>query len=240
MVVDLPGVGANLQDHLFVPVCYQSLAEHPPAELISEAGLFLDTGLGTPDGGPGLQFTFGPAKFLPAGAAESDLPGPGFTFAPVGLRPYSRGRLTLADADPATPAAVRPRYLTDQRDLDVLLRGIDLSRELAQARAFDGFRGRELGPGPDVRTRAGLREYVAANATTLWHPVGTCRMGPDPLAVVDADLRVHGVAGLRVADASVMPTIPAGNTNAPSVVIAEKAAELIRDADRTLSEGALQ
>jgi choline dehydrogenase len=109
----------------------------------------------------------------------------------------------------------------------VLVRGIEISRELAHATAFDGLRGRELAPGDTVSDRAGLARYVRANASTVWHPVGTCRMGSDRYAVVDARLRVHGIERLRVADASVMPTITCGNTNAATIMIAEKAADLL-------------
>jgi choline dehydrogenase len=223
---DLPEVGENLADHLFVPVCYQSRQEHPVAELVSEAGLFThSTDRG--DGPPDLQLTFGTAKFLPPDAPDELRAGPGFTFGPVLIQPVSRGTVTLANADPGTPAVVRANYLAADADADVLVRGIELSRQFAATRAFDEFRGDELAPGPDVVGHGGLREFVAANATTLWHPVGTCRMGADDRAVVDPELRVRGVAGLRVADASVMPSIVAGNTNAPCVMIGEKAADLI-------------
>lgn len=219
---DLPEVGQNLQDHLFVPVCYQSKVDHPVAELISEAGLFTHSGVNDPNGPPDLQLTFGTAKFLPPDAPVELQAGPGFTFGPVLIQPHSRGSVTLADADPATPAVVSAGYLSVEADAEVLVRGIELSRDVAATKSFDPFRGEELYPGP---TR--LREYVAANATTLWHPVGTCRMGVDDRAVVDPELCVRGVRGLRVADASVMPSIIAGNTNAPCVMIGEKAADLI-------------
>jgi choline dehydrogenase len=219
---DSPEVGQNLQDHLFVPVCYQSKLDHPVAELISESGLFTHSGIGDPDGPPDLQLTFGTAKFLPPDAPARSQEGPGFTFGPVLTQPRSRGSVELADADPISPAVIRAGYLSIDDDAEVLVRGIELSRQVAATRPFDPFRGDELAPG-----RRGLREYVAANATTLWDPVGTCRMGIDDRAVVDPELRVRGVRGLRVADASVMPSIIAGNTNAPSVMIGEKAADLI-------------
>lgn len=222
-VRDLPDVGRNLQDHMFVPVCYRSRQDHPVAELISEAGMFVHTDVTKADGPPDLQLTFGTAKFLPPDAPAELRDGPGFTFGPVLIRPESRGTVTLADAHPATPAVVRANYLQSEVDTEVLVRGIELSRDIAATRSFDAYRGDELAPGPGVD----LREYVAANATTLWHPVGTCRMGSDDRAVVDPELRVRGVRGLRVADASVMPSIVAGNTNAPCVMIGEKAADLI-------------
>ena len=230
LVAHLPGVGANLSDHLFVPVCYASLREHPPAELLSEAGLFTRTRPGGPGSRPDLQLTFGTAKFLPPGAPDRLQAGPGFTFGPVGIQPRSRGEVTISSADPAAPAVVQTRYLQDAADLDVLRRGVALSRELAACRAFDDFRGPELAPGGQVTGREELDAYVRACATTLWHPVGTARMGPGPDAVVDAELRVRGVDGLRIADASIMPEIVSGNTNAACVMIGEKAAELIAGA----------
>ncbi|MEV7418439.1 GMC family oxidoreductase N-terminal domain-containing protein [Streptomyces sp. NPDC089919] len=233
-VRDLPGVGGNLQDHLFTPVCYQSRQQHPEDALLSEAGLFTHTPAADPAGAPDLQFTFGPVKFLAPDAPAAQAAGPGFTFAPIALLPRSTGRVRLRSADPAATAVVRAGYLSDPADLDVLVYGVELARELARSAAFAEFTGEELGPGAGVTGRAALRRYVADRATTLWHPVGTCRMGPatDGDAVTDHELRVHGVEGLRIADASVMPSIVAGNTNAPSVMIGEKAADLVLRAAR--------
>jgi choline dehydrogenase len=231
-LVDLPGVGSNLQDHPFVPVCFDATRDHPAGALLSEAGLFTRTKQAAPGPAfpPDLQFTFGPIKFLPPTSPAEDWAGPGFTFAPIALLPHSRGTVRLASADPSDNARVAANYLQDERDLDVLLYGLQLARDLARSSAFDALRGAELAPGEDVATEAGLREYIRANATTLWHPVGTCRMGVDEGSVVDPELRVHGVSGLRVADASIMPRIVAGNTHAPSVMIGEKAADLITGA----------
>src|SRR5262249_16671904 len=119
-------------------------------------------------------------------------------------------------------------YLASMADLHVLLIGVKLTRSLAQAKAFDAFRGAELYPGPHVQIDEMLCDYIRNNAETCYHPVGTCRMGDDPLAVVDARLRVHGIEGLRVVDASIIPTIVSGNTNAPTIMIAEKAADMIK------------
>lgn len=225
---DLPGVGRNLQDHLFVPVCYQSRRELSTAAPMSEAGLFTRTGDRIPGTSPNLQFTFGPIKFLAAGAPASQREGPGFTFAPVALQPESSGEVFLTAADPTVPAMVRANYLDSGADMDVLVYGVELARALAATSAFDSLRGAELGPGMSAKGRIDLREYVRANATTLWHPVGTCRMGFGPDAVVDPELRVHGVGRLRIADASIMPRIVAGNTNAACVMIGEKAVDLIK------------
>src|SRR5262249_5970657 len=124
-----------------------------------------------------------------------------------------------------------PNYLTDPADIEVFLHGIELARALAATSAFADLVKTEIAPGPDVTTRAELVEFVRRNAGTLWHPVGTCAMGTGPDAVVDPQLRVHGVAGLRVADASVMPRIVAGNTNAACIMIGEKAADLVNGKD---------
>jgi len=228
VLVDLPGVGENLQDHLFVGLCYQCRREHPRATLVSEAGLFTRTEEGLESAAPDVQFTFGSAKFLLDGAPAWKQEGPGFTFAPVGIRPQSAGRVTLRSGDWQDVASVRFNYLQADADVTVLVRGIQLGRELAQARAFDDLRGEELSPGPEVTSDDDLRQFVRAGATTLWHPVGTCRMGADAGAVVDDELRVHGVDGLRVADASVMPAIVAGNTNAASIMIGERAAAMLQ------------
>ncbi|MBR7830514.1 GMC family oxidoreductase N-terminal domain-containing protein [Actinospica sp. MGRD01-02] len=227
-VVDLRGVGENLQDHVFVPLCYEALAEHPPGALLSESGLFTRTPFAhDPADGPDLQFTFGPIKFLPSTAPAELWAGPGYTFAPIALQPRSRGRLRLASAEPSDNAEIRMNFLQHPDDLDVLLHGLRTARRLARSDAFGALRGAELAPGPEVQSDEALREFIRENASTLWHPVGTCRMGTDLDAVVDPQLRVHGVEALRVADASIMPRITSGNTHAPSVMIGEKAADLI-------------
>ncbi|MER6944276.1 GMC family oxidoreductase N-terminal domain-containing protein [Nonomuraea sp. NPDC000554] len=212
-VVDLPGVGANLHDHLLLGVAYAASAEVPMPELLAEAGLF-------PPDDSDLQLLFGPVQFV---EEEYRIDGPVFTFAPVLIQPRSRGAVTLRSASPADLPRVDPRYLEAEADLEALVRGIDLSRELAHTAAMTPFHERETAPGAGVD----LREYVRATATTVWHPVGTCRMGRDSMAVVDPALRVHGVDRLRVADASIMPTIPSGNTAAATTMIGERAADLI-------------
>ncbi|MDT5034314.1 MAG: choline dehydrogenase [Actinoplanes sp.] len=223
-VVDLPGVGRNLQDHLLFGVGYESRRNLPFPALLAEAGMFLHTAPAPDTASPDLQFFFGPIQFV---ADEYKVDGPAFTFAPILIQPRSRGTVTLRSGRATDLPLVDPNYLDDGADLDVLVRGIEISRELAHATAFDGLRGRELAPGDTVSDRAGLARYVRANASTVWHPVGTCRMGSDRYAVVDARLRVHGIERLRVADASVMPTITCGNTNAATIMIAEKAADLL-------------
>jgi len=134
----------------------------------------------------------------------------------------------LRSSNPFEPPAIQPNYLASQADLHVLLEGVKLARRLAEAIAFNAFRGAEVYPGSQAQIDEALCDYIRNNAETCYHPVGTWRMGDDPLAVVDAQLRVHGIEGLRVVDASIMPTIVSGNTNAPTIMIAEKATDLIK------------
>lgn len=224
LVANLPGVGQNLQDHMILGVCYLSRQEHPfPPTLIAETGLFIRTDAAGIS--PDLQMKFGGVKFV---GPHHDQDGPGFTFAPVIIQPKSVGYVTLRSANPLDTAVLQPNFLSNRADVDVFLAGIELSRALAATRALADFVKVEIAPGPQVTSRPALVEFVRANAGTLWHPVGTCAMGTGTMAVVDDQLRVRGVDGLRVADASVMPNIVAGNTNAACIMIGERAAELVR------------
>ncbi|MGH8906552.1 MAG: GMC family oxidoreductase [Egibacteraceae bacterium] len=225
VMADLPGVGNNLQDHLLLGVGFESPIPLDPPELLAEAGLFMWTEAASHQTSPNLQYFFGPVQFL---APEYMTSGPGFTFAPILTQPHSRGTVTLASGDPTALARVDPRYLSHDEDVAVLEYGIQYARELVHTSAFDKLRGRELAPGEAVTSSAELRDYVRRVAGTVWHPVGTCRMGTDREAVVDDRLRVHGVEGLRIVDASVMPKLVNGNPNAAVMMIAEKAADLIR------------
>jgi choline dehydrogenase len=144
------------------------------------------------------------------------------------MQPFSRGTVRLASASPDAAPVVAPGYLTDPRDLDAIVRGLKIALNIPRATALKPWLAREIAPGPDVRDDAALRAYATASVLSCNHPVGTCRIGTDDLAVVDPELRVHGVSGLRVADASVMPSIVSANTNATVYAIAERAAELIR------------
>jgi choline dehydrogenase len=243
VVADLPGVGANLQDHLACFVTYHctlpvSLANAATAEALAafqeqgkgpltsnvgEAGGFIKTDPALP--APDLQFHFAPGWFIEHGFGNP--PGHGLSFGPTMLTPKSRGSIRLHTADPFEPPLIQPNYLAEEADLEVLVEGIKLARKMAQAPAFAPFAGEEYTPGPQVQTDDELRAFVRATTETLYHPVGTCKMGVDPLAVVNPQLQVHGTRGLRVVDASVMPEIVNGNTNAPTIMIAEKAADMI-------------
>ncbi|MFZ1413078.1 MAG: GMC family oxidoreductase N-terminal domain-containing protein [Defluviicoccus sp.] len=222
---DLPGVGENLQDHLLLGVGFECRTTLDPPEMLAEAGLFTWTDAADKAASPNLQYFFGPIQFVPDQYRTS---APGFTFAPILAQPRSRGTVTLASNDPVANARIDPRYLSRAEDVAVLTYGIRYARNLAQTPAFADLRGRELAPGAAVSSDDGLADYVRSTASTVWHPCGTCKMGADRDAVVDNQLRVRGIEGLRVADASVMPQLVNGNPNAAVMMIAEKAAELIR------------
>jgi choline dehydrogenase len=247
-VADLPGVGLNLQDHPIVAVAYHC-TEPISLEGSDDLGVvaaYVETGSGPltsngneaggfvhalRDGAPDLQFHFNAAWFVGDGQANPE--GHGFTFGPIVARPFSRGRLSLRSADPLDRPAIDPAYLADERDLAVLVEGIRTARRIAAAQAFDRYRGGEYCPGPDVQSDEEITAWVRANAGSAYHPSGTCRMGADDLAVVDANLRVHGVDGLRVCDASVMPVLVNANPNATVIAIAERCAALIRSQQPT-------
>lgn len=227
VIADLPGVGQNLQDHLLVPVGYQSTQALPliaPTSNLVEAGLFLHSGKSN-EVAPDLQFLFSPA-LLANPTLAYDVPG--VTLIACLINPQSRGTVTLLSANPADPPAIQANYLQHETDLQVLVEGIKIARQLAHSGVFDEFLGEEAAPGSDITSDKAIAAYIRQTANTYWHPVGTCKMGNDSLAVVDAQLRVHSIEGLRVVDASVMPTIPSGNTNAPTIMIGEKAADLIK------------
>lgn len=222
---DLPGVGQNLQDHLLLPLLFTSRTELPIPTFIAEAGLFVRTRSGTEQSPPDLQYHFsaGIPAFIPPQLGISE---PTFFFVPILAQPYSRGRVGLQSGDPLAPPLIDPQYLSCEADLQVFLQGIELARALAQTQALQPFTKAEVTPGSQA-SEAERRQFIRAAASTVWHPVGTCKMGRDPLAVVNPQLQVHGIEGLRVADASIMPTITSGNTNAACILIGEKAAELI-------------
>ena len=228
VVQDLSGVGGNLHDHLLLSSAFESTSDLTPPELAAEAGLLMWTPAGNRQEPPNLQYFFGPAlqpslqSFAPEVA-----PNRGFTFTPILSQPVSRGTVTLASRDPAVLARVDPQYLTRDEDVAVLEFGLRYARELVHTHAFDKLRGREIAPGAAATGSKELREYARRYCSTVWHPVGTCKMGVDEMLVVDTQLRVRGIEGLRVVDSSVMPDLVSSNTNAPTIMIAEKASDLI-------------
>jgi choline dehydrogenase len=176
---------------------------------------------------PDLQLLFTPASYDPSkfGALERE---DGMTVAICPVRPDSRGTIMARSSDPTTAPIITPNYLSAPGDARVLLAGIRFAREIFAAPAIARHSVEETLPGPDVRTDDELIEYARGFGNTIYHPVGTCRMGQGPSAVVDERLRVQGIANLRVIDASVMPTLTTGNTNAPTIMIGEKGAAMIR------------
>jgi choline dehydrogenase len=246
VVVDLPGVGGNLQDHLAAGAIWRTTgttdlydAEKPLRLLqwqlagrgpltspVAEGCAFVRThdGLAAPD----LQLHVAPVSFIDNARGEPAYRG--FTIGATLVSVASRGRLSLAGADPRWAPVIDPNYLSEASDLDTLLAGIRLARVIGGAGPLRDLLDEEMLPGPaaddDDEVAAGVREH----AQTLYHPVGTCAMGTDDQAVVDLECRVRGIGGLRVVDASIMPTVPRGNTNAPTIALAERASDLIRRA----------
>jgi choline dehydrogenase len=225
VAADLPGVGGNLFDHPMSGVVYRSARPVPAGQNNhGEAlGLIRSPGADTPD----LQVLFVDVP-LRAGTLPGPVIGEGYTVATSLMLPGSRGSVRLASAEPGTPPLIDPNYYADPRDLEIFAAGLRAAREIGRAAALDPWRGEEVLPGPDVHDDASLRAYLRRNLQTYSHPGGTCRIGTDADAVVDTELRVHGISGLRVADASVMPSPPSANTNATVYAIAERAADLIR------------
>ncbi len=244
VVRDLPGVGQNLQDHLIAGAVYSctqplSLAHAEKfgqlakfllqgkgmlTSNVAEAGGFLKT---RPDlAMPDIQFHFAPAYFVNHGFQKIE--GDGFSVGAILVHPRSRGRLCLKSPDPQAAPAIFANYASDPEDMDTLIKGVQIARKIAHSAALAPYRKEEVFPSrtplDDDET---IRNVIRQLAATLYHPVGTCKMGNDPLAVVDSKLRVHGLDGLRVIDASIMPLIPGGNTNAPTIMIAEKGADMI-------------
>lgn len=224
VAVDLPGVGQNLQDHLQLPVVYRSKVEQPPPEILTGNVVFIQTRDGMSAAPPDLQLNFTPAAPLPLQPFLPDFGGPVCIFLPILVQPQSRGTVTLQSAKPKDPPIVDPNYLQCQTDVDVFKKALEIIRAIANAPAFSTLNGGEMAPGEDD-----LSDYIRGNVSTLWHPAGTCKMGRDRMAVVDPQLRVYGIEGLRVVDASVMPEVTSGNTHAPVLMIAEKASDMIKE-----------
>ena len=250
VVRDIPAVGENLQDHLQGQVVYRCrrpiTLNDDLAALPRRAGLFaryLATRRGPVAGAPSpaggfvksnervasadLQLFIMPLSVARPGVVDSFS---GYTLLMNQSRPESRGSIHATSADPRAAPSIRPNYLTAPVDREAMVAGLRLLRQIGEASAFDAFRAEEVRPGPSAESEEALLAYAEEKASTMYHPVGTCRMGTDDGAVVDGELRVRGVGGLRVVDASVMPTLVSGNTNAPTIMIAEKAADLMREA----------
>ena len=249
VVHNLPGVGENLQDHLQVRLIYECtqpittndelrslfgrikialqwlIARRGPLAVgINQGGCFMHAlaGSATPD----IQFHVATLSADVAGGKVH--PFSGFTLSICQLRPASRGRVAINSRDPLQPPSMQPRYLTEDIDRRTTMAGMRAARAIAQSEPMRPFIRREVNPGPDANDDAALLEFARNNGATIFHPSCTCKMGSDGLAVVDARLRVHGIDGLRVVDCSIMPVLVSGNTNAPVMMIAEKAVDMIR------------
>ena len=248
VVHDLPGVGRNLQDHMDVYVVSECSDDHsydrvarPHRTLwaLVQYGLFrqgpiastlIDAGgfwYADPDArSPDIQMHFVLGAGLEQGVAR--LNNAGVTLNTAFLRPHSRGTVTLRDADPTSPPMIDPNYWGEAYDREMSLRGFRLAREIMAQEALRPFVLGERHPGPDVHSDVEIAAYARRTAKTDYHPVGTCRMGTDAMAVVDTELRVRGLESLRVIDSSVMPLLPSSNTNAPTIMVAEKGADHVR------------
>jgi choline dehydrogenase len=226
VVADLPGVGRNLHDHPMSGIVYSSARPVPPgANNHGEVLGLVSTGIGRY--GPDVQI-----MFVDVPLRADSLPGPdigqGYAIAVSLMAPFSRGSLRLASTVPGAAPVIDPRYYTDTRDLDMMVAGLRTAREIGGADALAPWRGPEALPGPGVAGDEQLRAYLRRNIRSYSHYAGTCALGTDGMAVVDSELRVHGIEGLRVADASVMPSPVSANPNATVYAIAERAADRIR------------
>jgi len=251
----LPGVGANLQDHVCIDYIYRAnrptlndvlrpwwsqmllgarylLTRSGPLALsVNQAGGFVRTGPGAER--PNLQLYFSPLSYLRATPGKRQLmrpdPYPGFLLSVSNCHPTSRGYVCIRSADPREAPEIQPRYLSTERDVRELVEGARLMRRLASTRSMRAIIEAEVMPGPEVASLEAIVDDIRSRAGSVFHPCGTCAMGPDPsTAVVDPRLRVHGLDGLRIADASIFPLLIAGNTNAASIMVGEKAFELMR------------
>lgn len=249
---DLPGVGQNLHDHVDVVLVTDApkakdlfgLSLSGAIQMVKgifewrkqrtgmlttnyvEAGGFIKSQ--SSEAIPDLQLHFVIGKLINHGRTTTL--GHGHSIHVCLLRPLSRGSLRLASKDPLAPPLIDPNFLGDRDDMDRMIRGFKLIRKIVSQPAFAGINGRELAASASAQTDAQIEHFIRDHADTIYHPVGTCRMGTGPMDVVDAQLRVRGIEGLRVVDASIMPSIVGGNTNAPVIMIAEKAADMIKAA----------
>ncbi|MBT6860307.1 MAG: GMC family oxidoreductase [Rhodospirillaceae bacterium] len=249
VVHDLPGVGKNHQDHAAIITAMRTKSTIPwgfswpklPAFAVDafnylfrrrgffsaqiiESGGFIRTGPGLDR--PDVQIVFIPGHRAPP--PKMIEVGHGYSCSAVLLRPKSRGTISLASKDPAAPPVIDPCFFEDPADMEVLLKGLKEARRITQSQVFLKYRPTEWTPGDMVQTDDELRDFIRGSGGTIFHPVGACKMGSDDMAVVDTRLRVHGIKALRVADASIMPTIVGGNTNAPCIMIGEKCADMIK------------
>ena len=219
-VIKLESVGQNLMDHLQLPIIYQLKKSLPNPTLLTGNVAFLDLNSNGLDGAPDLQLNFTPAAPTPLQRFLPSLPGEVMIFLPILVQPKSVGSITL---DGHNNPVINPNYLSDGSDVDVLLKSIDFCQQLAASEGLNALAGDPLLP-----PRDGWVDYIRSNVSTLWHPVGTCRIGKDPMSsVVDSNLQVHGVSDLHICDSSATPYVTAGNNHVPSLVMAELMSDLL-------------
>jgi len=261
VIHDLPGVGKNLQEHVDACVLvkskkkdgfsispsglmkmlpdmfkYMKTKKGKLANSITQAGAFLKSNpeIEVPD----IQMHFVPLLFDDCGRDLKLLAGHGYSLHVCVLRPKSRGTVSLKSSNPREAAKIEFNFLSEAEDAKVLVDGIRIARKVLASKAFDDYRGEEIHPGPQVQSDEAILQKCKDRLGLVYHPTGTCKMGNDAMAVVDAQLKVHGLENLRVIDASIMPTLVSGNTNAPVIAIAEKAADMIlnpKDITKTVS-----
>jgi choline dehydrogenase len=244
VTADLPGVGQNLQDHQLIGVeyeCQEPISLHkadniknicnyllfkrgPLTSNVAEAGGFIKTkpGIDLPD----VELVFAPVFYMDNGFKNPDLHG--FSAGIAIQHPESRGEVRLRTNDPFAAPSIQPNYLASESDLASGIEGVKVAREILNFHLFNPYRGKEWWPGPETCSDEDIAQHIRKTSETIYHPVGTCKMGRDAMSVVDDRLRVHGIEGLRVVDASVIPIQMTGHTNAPVIAIAEKAADLIK------------
>ena len=252
---ELPGVGENYRDHYATRMAWRvklpiTLNEQTRGlKFLTELAKYYLQGRGIltltagivhgfvktrPElAGPDIQYHFAHASY--GNAADRKLEKePGMTVAVCQLRPESKGSIHVKSNDPFAAPAIRPNFLAEEVDRQCLIDGMKIARRVIENSKMDKYRAFEFRPGPEVKTDEQWLDFARINGQTVFHPIGTCKMGSDPMAVVDDQLRVHGIGGLRVADASIMPTLVSGNTNAPCIMIGEKAADMMKEAARRL------
>jgi choline dehydrogenase len=224
VTLDLPGVGQNFHDHVLAPVVYSSARPMPPSRSAhGEVIGLIQTEYA--DDGPDAQLLFVDSTGI--GLPGDDGSVVGYVILASVMLPFSRGSVRLSGPDAGAPPIVDPNYFGDERDLRTLVAALRVARQIGGASAYQPWRSAEAAPGPAADDDDVLQNFAKAAYQSYFHPVGTCAMGDTKMSVVDSELRVHGISGLRVADGSVMPSIPSGNTAATVYAIAERAAELI-------------
>jgi choline dehydrogenase len=248
LVHDLKGVGKNLQDHVFYTICHNttlpsvhteenpgtiyqwaSAGKGPLTSNIGEGASFHRTSHVKATDSPNLEYVVGPLYFINHGKVV--YPGDGTTLGPILLKPKSRGEITLASKDPTVKPIIQPNYFSDPQDLEVLVEAFHSARKIYATKPIVDHLDTELHPGKHVQSDVQIKEFIKNSLMTIYHPTSTCKMGPksDVNAVVDEKLKIHGLTGIRVVDASIFPNVPTGHTHAPTTMVGEKASDLIKE-----------